>query len=131
MIIHIDIDFNSSEALYIQLCNQIIRGIALEEIHEGEVLPSVRQLAEVIGINMHTVNKAYAVLKQEGFIKLDRRRGAVIALDVDKIQAIQELRENLNVLLIRAICKNVSREETHKLVDEIFDRYTGSKDCCE
>lgn len=123
MIIHIDIDFNSSEALYIQLCNQIIRGIVLEEIHEGEVLPSVRQLAEIIGINMHTVNKAYAVLKQEGFIKLDRRRGAVIALDMDKLRAIQELRENLNILLIRAICKGVSREETHKLVDEIFDRY--------
>ena len=123
MIIQINIDFNSDEALYIQLCNEIIRGIALEQIHEGDALPSVRQLADVIGINMHTVNKAYTVLKQEGFIKLDRRRGAVISLDVDKYQAIQELRENLNVVLTRAICKNVTREETHQLVDEIFDRY--------
>lgn len=123
MIIQINIDFNSDEALYIQLCNEIIRGIALEQIHEGDALPSVRQLAEVIGINMHTVNKAYTVLKQEGFIKLDRRRGAVISLDVDKYQAIQELRENLNVVLTRALCKNVTREETHQLVDEIFDRY--------
>ncbi|MGN0292622.1 MAG: GntR family transcriptional regulator [Lachnospiraceae bacterium] len=127
----INIDFNSDEALYIQLCNEIIRGIALEQIHEGDALPSVRQLAEVIGINMHTVNKAYTVLKQEGFIKLDRRRGAVISLDVDKYQAIQELRENLNVVLTRALCKNVTREETHQLVDEIFDRYmpgTGRED---
>ena len=123
MIIQINMDFNSDEALYIQLCNEIIRGIALEQIHEGDVLPSVRQLAEVIGINMHTVNKAYTVLKQEGFIKLDRRRGAIILLDVDKYQAIQELRENLNVVLTRALCKNVTREETHQLVDEIFDRY--------
>lgn len=123
MIIQINIDFNSDEALYVQLCNEIIRGIALEQIHEGDALPSVRQLAEVIGINMHTVNKAYTVLKQEGFIKLDRRRGAVISLDVDKYQAIQELRENLNVVLTRALCKNVTREETHQLVDEIFDRY--------
>lgn len=123
MIIQINIDFNSDEALYVQLCNEIIRGIALEQIHEGDALPSVRQLAEVIGINMHTVNKAYTVLKQEGFIKLDRRRGAVISLDVDKYQAIQELRENLNVVLTRAICKNVTREETHQMVDEIFDRY--------
>ncbi|MCI6732993.1 MAG: GntR family transcriptional regulator [Lachnospiraceae bacterium] len=123
----IDIDFNSNEALYIQLCNQIIRGIALEQIQEGEVLPSVRQLADVIGINMHTVNKAYAVLKQEGFIKLDRRRGAVICLNIDKYQAIQELRENLNLVLARALCKNITREETHELVDEIFDRYTMGK----
>ena len=131
MIIQINMDFNSDEALYIQLCNEIIRGIALEQIHEGDVLPSVRQLAEVIGINMHTVNKAYTVLKQEGIIKLDRRRGAIISLDVDKYQAIQELRENLNVVLTRALCKNVTREETHQLVDEIFDRYmpgTGSED---
>lgn len=127
MIIQIDIDFNSNEALYIQLCNQIIRGIALEQIQEGEVLPSVRQLADVIGINMHTVNKAYAVLRQEGFIKLDRRKGAVICLNIDKYQAIQELRENLNLVLARALCKNITREETHELVDEIFDRYTMGK----
>lgn len=128
MIIQINMDFNSDEALYIQLCNQIIRGIALEQIHEGETLPSVRQLADVIGINMHTVNKAYTVLKQEGFIKLDRRRGAVICLDIDKYQALQELQENLNVVLTRAICKNITREETHELVDQIFDRYSIKKE---
>ena len=62
----IEIDFNSDEAIYIQLRNQIIMGIATSEIQEGESLPSVRQLAETVGINMHTVNKAYTVLKQEG-----------------------------------------------------------------
>ena len=55
---------------------------------------------------MHTVNKAYTVLKQEGFVKLDRRKGAIISLDVDKYRAIQELRENLSVILTRAICKD-------------------------
>ena len=70
----IKIDFESEEAIYIQLRNQIIMGIATDRIHEGDSLPSVRQLAENIGINMHTVNKAYTVLKQEGYIKLDRRR---------------------------------------------------------
>ena len=67
----IEIDFNSGEALYLQLRNQIILGIATEQIQEGDALPSVRQLADDIGINMHTVNKAYTVLKQEGF--LDRK----------------------------------------------------------
>ena len=74
------IDFDSEEALYTQLCNQIICGIAMDMLHDGDSLPSVRQLADEIGINMHTVNKAYAVLRQEGFLRLDRRRGAVIAL---------------------------------------------------
>ena len=71
------IDFNSDEAIYIQLRNQIIMGIATDRIREGDTLPSVRQMAEYVGINMHTVNKAYSVLRQEGFVKLDRRKGAV------------------------------------------------------
>ena len=124
----IKIDFESEEAIYIQLRNQIIMGIATDRIREGDSLPSVRQLAENIGINMHTVHKAYAVLKQEGYIKLDRRRGAVIALDIDKLRSIEHLREELSVLLARSVCKNVSREEVHALVDEIYDYYTGSRE---
>lgn len=124
----IKIDFESEEAIYIQLRNQIIMGIATDRIREGDSLPSVRQLAENIGINMHTVNKAYAVLKQEGYIKLDRRRGAVIALDIDKLRSIEHLREELSVLLARSVCKNVSREEVHALVDEIYDYYTGRRE---
>lgn len=125
---YVEIDFNSDEAIYIQLRNQIIIGIATEEIKEGDTLPSVRQLAELIGINMHTVNKAYAVLRQEGFVKLDRRKGAVIALDVDKLQALKELEQDLTVVLARAICKNISRAEVHQLVDELFDSY-GNLGC--
>ena len=121
----VSIDFNSDEAIYLQLCNQIILGIAMEEFREGDALPSVRQLADNIGINMHSVNKAYTVLKQEGFVKLDRRKGAVISLDVDKIRAIEELRRNMKLLIARAICKDISREEMHKLVDEIFLEYLG------
>lgn len=120
------IDFESDEAIYIQLRNQIIMGIATDRIREGDSLPSVRQLADTIGINMHTVNKAYSVLKQEGFIRLDRRKGAVISLDMDKIRAIQELREVLTMNLARGICKNISRMEVHDLVDEIYDYYTGN-----
>lgn len=115
------IDFNSDEAIYIQLRNQIILGIAMERIHEGDSLPSVRQLADNIGINMHTVNKAYSVLRQEGFVKLDRRKGAVICLDVDKLQALEEMRQRLAVVLATGICKNISREEVHQIVDEIYD----------
>lgn len=119
----IEIDFNSDEALYIQLRNQIIIGIATSRIQEGEALPSVRQLAENIGINMHTVNKAYTVLKQEGFITLDRRNGAIIALNSDKIHALEEMKNDLKVLLAKGRCKNISCNEVHELVDEIFSEY--------
>ena len=123
----IEVDFNSDEAIYVQLQNQIIMGIATEMIKEGDTLPSVRRLAENIGINMHTVNKAYSILKQEGFIQLDRRRGAVIAIDVDKARALLKLEEQLRILLAKGCCKNITREEVHTLVDEIFDEYGKGK----
>ena len=119
----IKIDFQSEEALYMQLRNQIILGIATSVIQEGDSLPSVRQLAGDIGINMHTVNKAYAVLKQEGFIQLDRRKGAVIAVSEDKLQALEDMKQQLRMVLARGYCKNITREEVHKLVDEIFHEY--------
>ena len=119
----IEIDFNSEEAIYVQLCNQIILGIATSKLQEGENLPSVRQLADTIGINMHTVNKAYSVLKQEGFVTIDRRRGAVISIDVDKIRALEEMKEELRVLLAKGSCRNISRAEVHELIDEIYEEY--------
>ena len=119
----IEIDFNSDEAIYVQLCNQIIMGIATSQLQEGENLPSVRQLADTIGINMHTVNKAYTVLRQEGFVNIDRRRGAVIAVDVKKARALQEMKETLAILLAKGSCRNISKEEVHALIDEIYEEY--------
>ncbi len=117
------VDFDSDVAIYVQLRNQIIIGIATAQIVNGEQLPSVRQLAENIGINMHTVNKAYSVLRQEGFVKLDRRRGAVIALKYDKMMAMRRLAANLQILLAEAICRNIDRSEIHAMVDEIMDNF--------
>ena len=119
----IEIDFNSDEAIYVQLMNQIIMGIATSRLQEGDPLPSVRQLADTIGINMHTVNKAYSLLRQEGFVTIDRRRGAIIAIDVDKMKALEEMKQNLMVALASGYCKNISRAEVHDLIDEIFDEY--------
>ena len=121
----LEIDFNSDEAIYLQLRNQIVLGIATARLREGDALPSVRQLAENIGINMHTVNKAYSVLRQEGFVKVDRRKGAIIAIDIDKMRAVKEMRGVLQVILAEAWCKNISREEVHSLIDEIYEDYGG------
>lgn len=121
----IEIDFNSDEAIYVQLQNQIIMGIAMNMIREGDSLPSVRQLANTVGINMHTVNKAYTVLRQEGFVKVDRRRGAVVSIDADRMETVKELRKELEVILAKVSCKNISKEEVHALIDEIYEDYGG------
>ena len=117
------IDFNSEEALYIQLCNQIILGIATSKLREGESLPSVRQMADNIGINMHTVNKAYATLKREGFVQLDRRKGAVIKVDADKLRVLDNMRKEFGVVVARGICNGVTRREAHELIDELYNEF--------
>ena len=121
----IEIDFNSTEAIYIQLRNQIVYGIATARFKEGDSLPSVRALAEEIGINMHTVNKAYTVLRQEGFVQMDRRRGAVFAVNADKLMALEEIDTELHKLLAKASCRGISRDEIHAMIDDIYEEYGG------
>lgn len=119
----VQIDFNSGEAIYMQITNQIIMGIATERLREGDSLPSVRQLAQTAGINMHTANKAYALLRQEGFVTIDRRKGTIISIDPDKVKAMEDMRNHLTLALARGCSKRVTREEVHRLIDDIFDEY--------
>lgn len=119
----LEIDFNSDEAIYVQLRNQIIMGIACEEFSDGESLPSVRQLAQVLGVNMHTVNKAYAILREEGYLKLDRRKGAVISVEtLEKQQELASIRENLRMLVAEAVCKGVTEDEMNQLVHDMYQK---------
>ncbi len=75
----IRIDKTLEEPLYLQIRAQIITAIAQKDVLPGEMLPSVRSLASDLGINLHTVNKAYAVLRDEGYISMRGRASAVIA----------------------------------------------------
>lgn len=121
------IDFDSDEAIYMQLCNQVILQIAMEQLKEGENLPSVRQMADTIGINMHTVNKAYTILRQQGYITMDKRRGAVVTVNIDKLAAIRELEANLKVLVAGALCRNVSPDEIHMIVDDVINEFLNGR----
>lgn len=73
------IDQTLEAPLYQQLRNEIVRGIAQEELAPGDALPSVRALASDLGINLHTVNKAYALLRDEGYVEMKGRKGAFVA----------------------------------------------------
>ena len=119
----IEIDFNSEEAIYLQLRNQIIVAIATSQLKEGESLPSVRNLADDIGVNMHTVNKAYSSLKQDGFLKVDRRRGAIVAVDIDKLNTLNKVKSMLRPVIASALVKGISREEAKAMIDEIYDEF--------
>ncbi|MBE6060430.1 MAG: GntR family transcriptional regulator [Clostridium sulfidigenes] len=119
------IDFDSDIPIYVQIKNQVVEGIARGELEEGEELPSVRGLADDIGVNMHTVNKAYSLLKDDGYIKIDRRKGAFVSLSLKGSNEV--FRENLNYELeyYMAECFNrgISKEDIKSYIDAIFNGF--------
>ena len=120
----IKIDFNSNEAIYMQLRNQIVIGIAQDRIKDGESLPSVRQLADELGVNMHTVNKAYALLKSDGYLKLDRRRGAVVCVSLEtKSQHLETMNIGMRMMVAEAICKDISLDEMHQIIEKMYKEF--------
>jgi GntR family transcriptional regulator len=120
------IDFQSDIPIYMQLKHQIIAGIARGELKEGENLPSVRQLAQDIGINLHTVNKAYTLLKEDKYILMGRRKGAVInsmesMADAD---SVTRLREEIAPLIAQAFCKGMKEDELLLEIAEIYRSFS-------
>lgn len=74
----IKINMQSEVPIYLQLRNEIVKGIGRGEFEPGESLPTVRQMATDLGINTMTASKAYQLLKAEGFLETDRRKGTTI-----------------------------------------------------
>ena len=122
----ITINSNEEIPIYLQIRQQIINGIASGELKAGDALPSVRQLAFDIGVNMHTVNKAYALLRSEGHVNMHGRKGAVIA---ERIEADEdnktEIRFQMDQLITEAKVKGLSSEDLYNMLDEILHDEKG------
>lgn len=116
----IRINFESDTAIYMQLKNEIIRLIAEGKLINGDSLPSVRSLAEDIGINLHTVNKAYNLLKVDGYIQLDRRKGAIVSVSKWDEEMMGNLRKQINIIINQCICKGIEEEEIIKIVKDSY-----------
>lgn len=119
----IQLDFESEVPIYEQLKDEIIIGIAKKELLPGERLPSVRALASDIGINLHTVNKAYQQLKQDGFLLIHRQRGVVIHPDgAPGANAVyqKKLQTILRPMIAESICRDMSKESYLQLIESIY-----------
>lgn len=123
---YINLDFESNEPIYTQLKHQIIAGIAKKELKPGEGLPSVRSLASDIGVNLHTVNKAYQQLKQEGFILIHRQKGVVVNPDgVPKADSSyrEQLKRTLHPLIAESVCRGMTNDEFIALCNQLFNEF--------
>jgi DNA-binding transcriptional regulator YhcF (GntR family) len=108
------IDPLSSVPLYHQLASGVRAAIAAGEAPAGEQLPPARTLARDLGINMHTVLRAYADLRDEGLIELRRGRGAVVRADAARGRAA--LHEAARALIGEARRQGVSTSELQELI---------------
>lgn len=125
----IELDMNSSTPIYVQLRNQIVMGIGRGELKLGESLPTVRQLAQDIGVNTMTVNKAYQILKTEGYIKIDLRHGAIVSDNIDMDIVFREKLENeLELLLAEAAINGMDKRDFLSMCNEIYSKIKVSGD---
>jgi len=118
------IDFASNTPIYQQIRDQIILSLASNELKLGEELPSVRAMSEEIGVNMMTVSKAYQMLKDEGIVEGDRRKGTKIVDIVATDNKKQETnKETLRLLLAESLIRGASSEEIHVQMDELLKEF--------
>jgi GntR family transcriptional regulator len=127
----ISLDFEGKDPIYLQLCRQIVEGIAKQELLPGDTLPSVRSLAADIGINLHTVNKAYQQLKQDGFLQIHRQKGVVVNPDgIPRANKAYKasLQKELRPFIAESICRDLTKEEFYIICEEIYADFNKGSD---
>lgn len=107
--------------IYMQVRNQIVQGISSGELEPGEQLPTVRALAQELGINTMTISKAYQILKQEGYIYTDRRSGARIRDSFERVVLSHENEELLRKIISEAKICGLSKEQILEKCSKIYD----------
>lgn len=115
------LNMSSQTPIYVQLRNQIVLGIGRGALLPGESLPTVRQLSEDIGVNNMTVNKAYQILKAEGYIEIDRRHGAKVAEhQKDDKEFYAYLKDKMELAAAEAKAHGMDREQFMKYCKVAF-----------
>ena len=118
----IEIDFNSDEAIYMQITNQIIMGIATSRLHEGDTLPSVRQLAMELSINPNTIQRAYTELERQGYIYSIKGKGSFVADNGHVKEAgRQEVLQRQVDLAKEACALGVTKEQLWEQIVRIYE----------
>ncbi len=119
----ITLNLSSSTPIYVQIADCVVSGIATGKLKAGDTLPSSRQLAKLLGINYHTINKGYEVLIREGYIFMDRRKRLFVGeKGKGKVKGLDpRWTEKVKKSLMEALSKGLEREEILNKIGEILD----------
>jgi GntR family transcriptional regulator len=123
----LNIDLASEVPIYQQLRDRIVEAIADGVLVEGSSLPATRTLAADFGINFHTVNKAYDLLRQQGLIRLNRKTGAVVTSTVADSPFHDEWTARARTLLAEAVAKGLSVDEVLQACRSTLDSFGNSQ----
>jgi DNA-binding transcriptional regulator YhcF (GntR family) len=119
----IEIDMHSSIPIYKQLKTAIISGILSGQLNEGDGLPSVRQLASDLSINLHTVRKVYEMLCEEGYIRIHRSKGTEVCrppkLYEEDLTVFKSL---LLPIIIELRARNIGQKRYGELMNELWEK---------
>lgn len=120
----LEIYTNSEVSIYEQLVRQIVIGISKKELLPGEELPSVRQLAADLGINLHTVNKAYQELKTLGFLEIDRRVGTRVSENIEKLSEARKkyLQGELEFIVGELFSRGYEVDDLRELINSVIEK---------
>ncbi len=120
----ITIDERDPRPIYLQIISQLKEQVRRGELLPGDELPSVRELAEMLGINLHTVHHAYQKLRDQGVIHLRLGRRARVAKLRDLPASREEVEAALVTRLREAITEayhlGLSPQDVRQLVDELL-----------
>lgn len=121
----IKIDFKSKIPIYLQLRNQIVQGIATGELVKGETLPPVRQLAQDLGVNMHTISKSYKLLQRENYVSIYKRKGVQVNSfeELKNNDFVETLSEKIQPLLADAHCRGISKKNIIEIIENIYTNF--------
>lgn len=119
----IEVETTSTIPIYTQLINQIKKAIVKRELTEGDYLPSVRILASDLSVNMHTVNKAYNLLTDEGIL-LKSNKGYTIS-PIENREATPELASEIQARLEEILVDAFVHECSEELITEWIAKISG------
>ena len=119
----LNIDLAGEVPIYQQLRDQIVEAIAGGVLAEGSPLPTTRALAADAGINFHTVNKAYDLLRRQGLIRLNRKTGAVVIATAADAAFRAEWRAKARTLLAEAVARGMPAEEVLATCQSTLDSF--------
>ena len=123
----IELDMSSEIPIYLQLRNQIVLGIAYQKLLTNEILPTVRQMAQDTGINSMTVNKAYNLLKNQGFIEIDRRHGATVSKIENKDKLYQDkLYKEFELIIAEGKISGLSKSQIINICENLYNQMNNS-----